>query len=262
MFALKSVLSSLLVPLPIALAALAVGVALLWFTRRQRAGKVLVTVGFGLLTLFSLPVVGNALLAPLEAGQLSLYPAERLAAATAQAGRKPRWIVALGAAHSIDARFPATDQLSAGALSRLSEAIRLYRALPGTKLLVSGASAGPYSHAQVLAQAAVALGVPESDLVLENTTVDTEDEAVKLGAVVGKDDFILVTSATHMPRALGIFRARGLDPIPSPTNHVGLHDPNGLQARELWPQPGSLGRSHAAFHEYIGRIWSRLRGKL
>jgi uncharacterized SAM-binding protein YcdF (DUF218 family) len=259
MFALKTLLSSMLQPLLVGLGLLTLGLALLWFTRRQRAGKVLVTVGFGLLGLFSLPIVGAGLVHPLEAGQLSLYPAERLAAATA--GRNPRWIVVLGAGHAPDGRYPPVDQLGATALGRLAEGVRLHHELPGTKLLLSGSYGDRERHAEVMAQAAVTLGVPRQDIELDPTTVDTEDEATKLGQRVGKDDFILVTSATHMSRALALFRGRGLDPIPSPAQHVGLGEP-GLRAGDFVPHAGALARSQIALHEYVGRLWSRLRGRL
>jgi uncharacterized SAM-binding protein YcdF (DUF218 family) len=261
MFAIKTLLSSLLQPLPVVLIVLAVGLVLLWRTQRQRAGKVLVTVGFGLLVLFSLPIVGSALLRPLEAGQLALYPAERLAAETVKAGRTPRWIVVLGAGHAPDGRYPAVDRLGTTALGRLAEGVRLHHELPGTKLLLSGSYGDLQPHAEVLAEAAVGLGVPREDIELEPTTVDTEDEATKLGRRVGKDTFILVTSATHMARALALFRGRGLDPIPSPAQHIGLGDP-ALGVGDFVPQAGSLGRSQIALHEYIGRLWSRLRGRL
>jgi uncharacterized SAM-binding protein YcdF (DUF218 family) len=259
MSAIKNLLSSLLQPLPVVLGLLVVGLALLWGTRRQRAGKVLVTVAFGVLVLFSLPIVGSALLRPLEAGQMALYPADRLAAATA--GRTPRWIVVLGAGHVPDPRYPAVDRLGGTALGRLAEGVRLHHELPGTKLLLSGSFGDLQPHAEVLAEAAVALGVPRQDIELDTTTVDTEDEATKLGQRVGKEPFILVTSATHMTRALALFRGRGLDPIPSPAQHIALGNP-ALGPADFLPHAGSLGRSAIALHEYIGRLWSRLRGRL
>src|SRR4051812_14150487 len=170
MFFIKTLLSGLVGPLPVTLILLALGVALLWFTKRERAGKVLVSMALGVLTLFSLPLVGNALLRPLEAGQLSLYPAERLEAATTKAGRKPRWIVMLGAGHTSDGRMPPSDRLGTAGLGRLAEAIRLHQALPGTKLLFSGKYGGALSHAEVLAQAAIELGVAPGDIELDETT--------------------------------------------------------------------------------------------
>jgi uncharacterized SAM-binding protein YcdF (DUF218 family) len=262
MFVLKKFISGVLLPLPAALLLMAVGLGLLWFTQRQRAGKVLVTIAFVLLAVFSLAPVGNALLAPLEAGQAPLFPAERLAAATIKAGRNPKWIVVLGGGHAADPSLPAIDQLGASALLRLGEGIRLHRQLPGTKLVLSGGIDGPTKHADVLAEAARGLGVPAEDLVLERTTTDTEDEADKLTRIVGKDDFVLVTGAFHMRRSLALFRARGVDPIAAPTDHSVRGDGTGFHLDALVPRAGALLRTQVAEHEYLGRLWSRLRGKL
>jgi uncharacterized SAM-binding protein YcdF (DUF218 family) len=236
-----------------------VALGLIWFTGRQRAGKVLVTVAFGLLLLLSLPVIGGGLVASLEKGQEPLYPAERLTAATAGVGRHPRWIVVLGGGHLTEPRLPAIDQLSSSALLRLAEGVRLYRALPGMRMLLSGAGNGSVAQADILAEAAVGFGVPEQDLVLERTTFDTEDEATKLTGIVGKDDFLLVTTASHMPRALALFRARGADPIAAPTDYVVHH---GVHFDDIFPHPAGLRLTELAEHEYLGRLWAKLRGRL
>jgi uncharacterized SAM-binding protein YcdF (DUF218 family) len=262
MFALKKLISAFLLPLPATLTLIAVALGLIWFTGRQRAGKVLVTIAFGLLLLLSLPLVGGGLVAPLEKGQEPLYPAERLAAATADVGRHPRWIVVLGGGHVAQPSLPAIDQLSSSALLRLAEGVRLYRALPGTRMLLSGAGDGAIAQADVLAQAAVGFGVPEQDLVLERTTVDTEDEATKLTAIVGKDDFLLVTTASHMPRALALFRARGVDPIAAPTDYVVRHGVSGVHLDDIFPRLSGLRLTELAEHEYLGRLWAKLRGRL
>ena len=57
MFALKKLISAFLLPLPAALSLIAVALCLFWFTKRQRAGNVLVTIAFGLLLPLSLPAM-------------------------------------------------------------------------------------------------------------------------------------------------------------------------------------------------------------
>ena len=66
MFLMKKIISRFLFPVPFSLEFLLVGLFLLWFTRRQRAGKVMVTCGAILLLGFSNIVTSNALLRPLE----------------------------------------------------------------------------------------------------------------------------------------------------------------------------------------------------
>ena len=66
-------------------------------------------------------------------------------------------------------------------------------------------------------------------------------------------------SASHMPRAVSLFRARGLDPIPAPTGHLAKTS-QGFSALGLVPNEGSLGRTRTAWYEFLGKIWAKLRG--
>jgi uncharacterized SAM-binding protein YcdF (DUF218 family) len=66
MFLFKKIVPQFLFPVPLVLELLLLGLALLWFTRRQRAGRVLVSAGTGLLLIFSNAFVSHLLLRPLE----------------------------------------------------------------------------------------------------------------------------------------------------------------------------------------------------
>jgi uncharacterized SAM-binding protein YcdF (DUF218 family) len=261
MFVLKKIISAFLVPLPLACVLLVVGLALLWFSKRQKAGKIVATVGLGVLLLGSYDGLAHLTLRPLESGYQPLYPRARLEEATSKKGRHPRWIVVLGGGNHEDPRAPPTEQLGAAALARLAEGVRLYRELPGSKLVLSGGVGNRVKHADLLGAAARVFGVPEQDIVLERSTWDTEQEAHNIAPRLGKDDFILVTSAFHMPRALGLYRREGLDPIPAATAHL-TYDTPGFTAYDLLPSPGAMGLMHTALHEYLGVLWSKARGKM
>jgi uncharacterized SAM-binding protein YcdF (DUF218 family) len=64
-----------------------------------------------------------------------------------------------------------------------------------------------------------------------------------------------------MPRALRLFRAAGKTPLAAPTAYVALDTP-GPDLGDFFPSPGALGNAAFVFHEYLGRVWSRLRGQL
>ena len=66
MFLFKKLVAPFLMPVPVCLALLVAGLALLWFTRRQRAGKSLATAGALLLVLFGYGFASNRLLVSLE----------------------------------------------------------------------------------------------------------------------------------------------------------------------------------------------------
>jgi uncharacterized SAM-binding protein YcdF (DUF218 family) len=265
-FFLKKLISGFLVPSSVSLLLLAAGLALLWFTGRQRLGKILATVGLGLLLLFSTPGLAELMLTPLEARNAPLYPDARLQAAVQAAGSgAPRWVVVLSAGHIADARVPPSGQVGGAALARVIEGIRLHRLIPGSKLLLSGGlGAAPPAgrqHADLLAAVTDVCGVPRAEVVLHRSGWDTEQEAETITPLVGKDPFVLVTSASHMPRALALFRRRGAHPIPG-SSYLYTMDEPGFAASDLVPSPSSLNASNAGFHEYIGLLWSKLRGRL
>ena len=167
----------------------------------------------------------------------------------------------LGGGHVHDPTVPANDQIGESALFRLVEAIRLQRELPGTRILLSGGGAGRVKHADVLGQVAQSLGVPPDQFVLDRTAWDTEQEAANLAGQIGKEPFFLVTSAFHLPRAVALFQRLGLHPIPAPAHHRTLDAP-GVDLSAVFPRARALENVDAGVHEYLGTLWSRLRGKL
>uniref|UniRef100_UPI0018F07D88 ElyC/SanA/YdcF family protein n=1 Tax=Vibrio cholerae TaxID=666 RepID=UPI0018F07D88 len=75
--------------------------------------------------------------------------------------------------------------------------------------------------ARMMARVALALGVPKSDIILLETAKDTWEEARQAAAFVQQKRMVLVTSASHMKRAMREFESAGLNPIPAPTNYLG-----------------------------------------
>jgi uncharacterized SAM-binding protein YcdF (DUF218 family) len=265
MFFLKKLVSGFLVPSSVCVMLMLAGLVLLWFTRRDRLGKILTSVGVGLLLLFSMPALSELMLAPLENRNPPLYPDRRLQTAAHPAGSNPAWIVVLSAGHVADPRVPPTGQLGNAALSRVLEGIRLHRALPGTRLLLSGGigagTPGDPKHADLLGSVADLCAVERPSVVLHKSGWDTEEEAETISRVVGKEPFLLVTSASHMPRALALFRKRGAQPIAASAFLYTMDEP-GFSLTDLVPSPGALNASNAGMHEYIGLLWSKLRGRL
>ncbi len=145
------------------------------------------------------------------------------------------------------------------------EGIRLHKRLPGSKLLLSGGIGGGTprnpKHADLLGAVADVCGVDQPSVVLHKSGWDTEEEAETISRVVGKQPFLLVTSASHMPRALALFRKRGAQPIAASAFLYTMDEP-GFSASDLVPSAGALNASNAGMHEYIGLVWSKLRGRL
>ena len=89
---------------------------------------------------------------------------------------------------------------------------------------------------------------------------DTEEESQQIAPIVGPHRFILVTSASHMPRAMGLFKRRGLQPIAAPTDYLAPR--RRLELDDFVPDGYKLFKSQIAFYEYLGQAWETLRGKI
>jgi uncharacterized SAM-binding protein YcdF (DUF218 family) len=180
---------------------------------------------------------------------------------SAAAGRV-RWVVVLGGGSSSDADFPAAMRLSEGSLARLVEGVRLQRQLPGGRLLLSGGSVfGSDPDAETMRALAVELGVDPASLDLDPVSPDTETQAEVVHARLGAEEFFLVTSASHMPRALALFRKAGTNPLPAPTHFLTQKD-RGIAPSEFFPGSGGLRRAEATIYEYLGLAWAKVRGRI
>jgi len=247
MWVLKKVVSRVLFPVPLSLELLFGGLILLWFTRRQRAGRILATGGTLLLLGFSSCFTANALLRPLER---QYAPARSADATTA---RTPvNFIVVLGGRAYDDPALSPTSRLSPHLLARLVEGIRLQRENPGSKLVVSGS----HGSARGMAEVAETLGVPTADIIRLPQPSDTAEEAAQVATLIGRRQFVLVTSAAHMPRALTLFRQHGLAPLAAPADFMAPRHP--IDSDDIFPDAYKLLETQGAIYEYLGLAWAWL----
>jgi len=132
MFPLKKIISRLFFPVPFCVEILLVGLVLLWFTRKQRAGKVAVTVGAALLMLMGNRTLSSQILNPLEHRYPPLDVTTRGDALPG--ARSGKLIVVLSGGYTNDPRIPTDSQLAEDTLARVAKGVQLYRAMPGSKL--------------------------------------------------------------------------------------------------------------------------------
>jgi uncharacterized SAM-binding protein YcdF (DUF218 family) len=264
MFALKKLLSAALQPYSLLLVGMAVGLVLLCFTKKQRLGRGLLSAGLVLLALLSVGPVARSVVRPLEATYPPLLAEATQASATMPDGSPaPRWVMVLGGGHAEGPSLAPIHQLSAPSLVRLAEGIRLQRLLPESKLVLSGGGNGTgATEADLLAAAGASLGVPQGRMVLESQSWDTIDEVRALRALVGEERFALVTSATHLPRAMAMFKKAGMNPLPAPTDYLAADQPVGMgHVLGLIPHAAAGLMIERALHEYLGLFWAKLRGQ-
>jgi uncharacterized SAM-binding protein YcdF (DUF218 family) len=257
--ALKKILSRFLFPIPLCLEILAIGLLLLCFTRKQKTGKTVVALAGVLLFLFASRSVSTLLLSPLEGRYPPLFIMP--GAPVAIGLKEVKYVVVLAAGFGGDAGRPVEIQLDEDSTARLIEGTRVTKLLHCCKLVLSGGPTpdGFSSVAQAMAQLAEELGVDRRDMILESQSGDTEDEARHVAPIVGEQPFILVTEASHMPRAMALFRKQGTHPIADP---VGFRTRKPKLREEIFPDATDLSGSERAVYEYLGLAWAKVRGKI
>ena len=171
----------------------------------------------------------------------------------------PVYVMVLGGGHTSDPRLPVNDQLSTTALGRLTEGIRIHQAIPGSRLVLSGwANSETESQAETLAGTALLLGVDKEAIHTLPPPHNTRAEAAGYNEAFGKNHpLIVVTDATHMPRAIMHFRMKGLNPIPAPTNHL-LKESQGEKRFTFLPSNSNIQKSQKVIHEYVGMLWAKI----
>jgi len=255
MFLLKKIISPFFMPVSAFLALALLGLIFLWFTRRQKTGKVLLTISTVFLGLLSYGAVSDMLAGPLE----QKYPP----ISDFQAVKEVKWIVVLAGGSSVDPALPLSTYLSDASMARLSEGIYIHNRLPETKLVFTGSNwfQGFTPEAEVLADMAREWGVKPADIIIEAEATDTKDHPIYVKKIVGSDRFILVTSATHMPRAMALFEKHDMYPTPASTDYL-VKKKEGISPGDFFPNAGSLGKAGQALHEYLGIVWAKLRDQI
>lgn len=153
--------------------------------------------------------------------------------------------------------LPERNHVGATSLARVVEGVRIYRLQQAPcSLILSGNGASESMRA-----VALDLGVPAADIVVENDSADTKDQARLLRETLGDEPFALVTSASHMPRSMAMFRKQGLQPIAAPTQYLCKGDGHWTLS-SLFPSAARIGTSERAAYETLGLVWAKLRGQL
>ncbi|MBW7982408.1 envelope biogenesis factor ElyC [Enterobacillus tribolii] len=248
LFTLKKFIGGLLLPLPLFLAIIALGLVLLWFTRWQRSGKALISLAWLAILLLSLQPIADRLLLPLE---------KRYSTLNAQTPAK--FIVVLGGGYTYNPQWAPSSNLLNNSLPRVTEGIRQLRLHPGAKIIFTGgvAQTSNISSARVAANVAESLGVSPDEIILLDTPKDTREEAQGIAGIVGHQPLILVTSANHLPRAVRFFEEQGLTPIPAPANQLAITSALNPWEKAL-PSAFYLGHSERAWYETLGSWWQNL----
>ncbi len=245
LFILKKFIGGLLLPLPLLLIIIGFSTLLLWLARWQKTAKTLLSVSWLLLVIFSLQPSADKLLIPFE----QHYQ-------TYNDDNPVEYIIVLGGQYTYNPEWAPSSNLGSNSLARVVEGIRQYRKQPNTKLVFTGGKAhnNSVSSAQVAANVAISLGVPEQSIIKIEDVYDTQQEANAIHHLVDKKPFLLVTSASHLPRAMKFFQQQNMMPIAVPANQLAIQTALNPWEKAI-PNAHYLLHSQTAFYEALGTLW-------
>ncbi|MGN6310888.1 MAG: YdcF family protein [Xanthobacteraceae bacterium] len=235
-------------------ALLCVSGVVLWLIGWRRSGRALAVCGVLVLLLFGYAPAGNVLLLGLS---------ERFQPWHAD-GRDPDGIIVLGGAMEA-AKAEARNEIELNsAAERVLAMLQLARRFPKARIVYSGGSADlfpPYvAEAPLAGHLLEEFGVARDRIVIEAAARTTFENAIKVRDLVQPQSgqhWLLVTSAWHMPRSIGVFRAVGFDVEAYP---VDWRTRGWRDAFKFFPRLSmGLAQSDTAVHEWAGLIgywWS------
>jgi len=243
---------------PISLA-IVVGVLgiLLGFTRFARAGWPL--------TAGAIIALASGLFTPL--GAFLLRPLEERFPPPPANSPAPAGIIVLGGAVDTE-KSEARGQVSLTAdAARMTTGVELARRYPSARLVFTGGSAGLLGEGPPEAISVrklwLSLGVPAERMTFEAKSRNSWENAVFTRDLVKPkpgETWLLVTSAWHMPRSVGIFRHLGFDVVPYPVAYRTFGD-----ERDFLPSPFMTDRVFMldfGVREWVGLLAYRLAGKI
>ena len=255
-FIVSKIFESLFAPLQFALLLSTLGVLLL-FTRYARYGRTCAAVGVFTLMMMAFSPLGAFLAAPLE----NRFPAppEDMPA--------PDGIIVLGGA--IDEMLSerrGRPILIDSAAERLTAPLALKQKFPQARIIFTGGSAAlngsRYTEADGVRRFWRDLGFVSNNILFEERARNTFENAVyarDLAQPKAGERWLLVTSAMHMPRSIGIFRKAGFPVIAYPVDFRTDGDPSFFSAPRFPTR--AIGVVQFAVHEWLGLAIYRLTGK-
>lgn len=253
-FILSKTVAFLLLPSNLLIASIVAGL-LLMATRWKRVGRWLAGVAFVLLLLVGFLPVGNGLSHILE-------------------GRFPRWDSSRGAPDGIvvlGGVIEPTLSRSRGQIAlndsaeRVTALVRLAREYPKARIVFTSGDASLLAdepaEANYLYPLLDHIGFPRARVMLEARSRNTYENAVLTKALVKPkpgERWLLVTSAQHMPRAVGCFRKAGFPVEAYPV------DWKTMRRLRFWPSTdfgAGLAKADGAVHEWLGLFAYWLTGR-
>lgn len=214
-----------------------------------------------LLLVISSPLVAAQLLGSLEA---------RNALPPSPGDRRHEAIVVLGGGVLDRGTLRPAVELTSYSRNRTTCGVDLYRQGYADKLVLTGGSGQAFQtgpkEAPEMKRWARRLGVPEEAILTEEDSRTTYENAAGTKRLLGPAPILLVTSASHLPRAAALFTKQGFQVTPAPCDFVMQDRPLDSWARmdpfDLLPSDMAIQHTRSAVTELAGLAIYRITGKL
>jgi uncharacterized SAM-binding protein YcdF (DUF218 family) len=228
---------------------------------RHRWMRISSLIAFVLLVAVSSPFVASQLIGTLEAW----YPPLTV-------GTSDRYdaIVVLGGGIDDKGTLRPTVELTSYSRNRTTCGVDLYMRGYAPKLVLTGGDgsifgSGP-KEAPEMKRWARRLGVPEDAMLTEEEARTTYENAIGTRRLLGPASILLVSSASHLPRATALFVKQGFHVTPAPCAYVSQNKPrdgwSDLDLFDFLPSDRALQSSQDAIAEIVGFAVYWLTGKI
>ena len=236
--------------------------ALLPFSpRRLRWVRQLLLCSLFLLVALSSPLIATPLIGLLE----SRYSPPQLTSSD-----RFDAIVVLGGGVEEKGSLRPTTEPSSYSRNRTTCGVDLYQQGYASTLVLTGGDArifgtGPQEAVQ-MKRWAVRLGVPESATKIDTEARNTYENATGTKRLIGPASILLVSSASHLPRAVPVFTKQGFRVTPAPCDYVSQNLPrenwDDIDLFDVLPIDIALQHTREAVAEVAGMVIYWLAGKL
>lgn len=252
---LSKILPLFLMPLGVTIF-LALLALLFVYKGKKRLSMIFLVLSIAYLWVLSTPMVGEGLYRSLE----SEYPPVPLSRVP-EAG----CMVVLGGVVQ-PAAHPRVDIELNEAVDRVYKTAELFHAGKAPYVIVTGGnqpwSTSGKAEAELIRELLVRWDVPEDVILMEGSSRNTRENALYTKNLIDSihcQDALLVTSAAHMPRALGAFRTAGIDAKPVSTD-VRVAKTDSGTVMDFLPSAAGLKMSSDAIRELVGQWVYRMKG--
>ncbi len=227
---------------------------------RQRWIRILATASLVLVFVFGNSLIASTLMGFVEQRAQAFDPTSR---------RQFDAIVVLGGGARAAGTLRPQTELSSPSMRRTVCGATLFREGWAPRLLLSGGDASVFHRGPTesihMKQFAQHLGVSAGAITVETRSRTTYENAVESKRLLGAASVLLVTSAGHLPRALGLFQKQGFHVTGYPCGHSVRDVPGDLRHVSPFvviPTVQALNESTYALNELVGTVVYWLAGRL